>query len=214
MTNAPHDKRTLRPWIKAALAAVSEPEWRAWCGPLQERLLAHEGIRASASVLAFVGLPAWREVDTERVCLALLGEGKRLALPRTERAALVRGEGASAAGAVIASWVSDWDRDVVVDPASSFGGTMRGPRVGLPEARPEDVDLVIVPGLAFDERGGRLGRGAGFYDRVLGALRPSAWRIAVAFECQIVERVPMDEHDQRVHAIVTERRVIEVSRPG
>ena len=81
-------------------------------------------------------------------------------------------------------------------------------------ALPEDVDLVIVPGLAFDERGGRLGRGAGFYDRVLGGLRPGAWKIAVAFECQIVESVPMEEHDQRVHAIVTERRVIDVSRPG
>ncbi len=212
MDHADDDKRALRRAAKAALAAVGEDSWRAWCAPLSARLLGLDAVRSSACVLAFVGLPAWREADTEPMGRSLLAEGKRLALPVTNWASLVRG--VNLPDAIVASWITDWDRDVAADPASVMGGTMRGPRAGLPAARPEDVDLAIVPGLAFDERGGRLGRGAGFYDRVLERLRPSAWVIAPAFECQIVAAVPMDAHDRRVHAIVTERRVIEVSRPA
>lgn len=213
MDHAGDNKRALRRAAKAALAAVSEDSWRSWCPLLCERLLAHVSVRSSTSVMAFVGLPAWRELDTEPLCRTLLSGGKRLALPVTNWASLVRGIGGVKGEAVVASWVTDWDRDVVADPASALSGTMRGPRAGLPAARPEEMDLVIAPGLAFDARGGRVGRGAGFYDRALERLPPSAWVVAPAFECQIVDSVPMEAHDRRVHAIVTERRVIEVSRP-
>jgi 5-formyltetrahydrofolate cyclo-ligase len=68
------------------------------------------------------------------------------------------------------------------------------------------VDFVLVPGVAFDSRGGRLGYGAGFYDRLL-ANRPSqACIVAGAFEIQMIEHVPMHEHDVPVDVIVTEQR--------
>ena len=73
---------------------------------------------------------------------------------------------------------------------------------------PNDIDLVIVPGLAFDTAGNRLGRGKGFYDRFLGGLSPSTLTVALAFECQIFETVPTDARDKRVDLIVTEDRII------
>lgn len=198
------EKGELRKRLKAALAAVPMDAWGAWCEALHERLERVPEVERAGRVMAFAGLPAWREFDCEPLCRRMLREGKRVALPRTEKSAL---SGATA----MASWVEDWDRDVVVDPSSSFGGVMYGPRAGLEEARLAELDLVIVPGLGFDERGGRLGRGAGFYDRVLGGLRPEARRVAVAFECQIVPEVPMEAHDERVDVVVTEERVIRCS---
>jgi 5,10-methenyltetrahydrofolate synthetase len=68
-------------------------------------------------------------------------------------------------------------------------------------------DLVIVPGLAFDCRGGRLGRGRGFYDRWLKA-NPTVKALGVCFKCQIVESVPTEPHDARVGVILTEEGFI------
>ena len=74
------------------------------------------------------------------------------------------------------------------------------------------IDWVLVPGVAFDTQGHRIGYGGGYYDRLLPLLRSDARRIAGAFELQVVEQVPAAAHDLRVDALVTERRTLEVSR--
>ena len=68
-------------------------------------------------------------------------------------------------------------------------------------------DLVIVPGMAFDLTGARLGRGKGFYDRWLAG-NPAVRKLGVCFQCQVVESVPVESHDARVHAILTEEGFI------
>ena len=76
---------------------------------------------------------------------------------------------------------------------------------------PEDIDLVMAPGRAFDEAcGARLGRGGGFYDRLLGGLSPQVPVIGVCFRCQLVDQVPIAEHDIPVQKIVTEAGVITI----
>ena len=74
---------------------------------------------------------------------------------------------------------------------------------------PEKLDMIVVPGVAFDTRGERLGMGAGFYDRFLSESEPQALRIALCFDCQLAEEIPMEVHDQRVEAIITETRFID-----
>jgi 5-formyltetrahydrofolate cyclo-ligase len=73
------------------------------------------------------------------------------------------------------------------------------------------IDVFIVPGLAFDTSGARLGFGKGYYDRTLPLARPTAIVIGYAFSCQLVGAVPQAPHDQRVHAIVTELGVTQAS---
>jgi len=68
------------------------------------------------------------------------------------------------------------------------------------------VDLVIVPGLAFDLAGGRLGRGGGFYDQFLARLRPETTIIGIAYDEQIIDEVPLANHDRRMDIVVTDRR--------
>jgi 5-formyltetrahydrofolate cyclo-ligase len=80
----------------------------------------------------------------------------------------------------------------------------REPEGGLAAPPP---DLVIVPGLAFDITGARLGRGKGFYDKWLAA-NPAVRTLGVCFQCQVLERLPVESHDARVDAILTEEGFI------
>ena len=70
------------------------------------------------------------------------------------------------------------------------------------------IDLAIVPGIAFDERGGRIGHGTGFYDKFIPALDVTTRKVALAFECQIVAQIPMEPHDRYIDIIITEERII------
>jgi 5-formyltetrahydrofolate cyclo-ligase len=70
-----------------------------------------------------------------------------------------------------------------------------------------ELDLVIVPGVAFDRDGGRTGHGFGYYDKLLNRARPDAPLIALAFECQLFPRIPMQPHDVFMDKVVTETAV-------
>jgi 5-formyltetrahydrofolate cyclo-ligase len=70
------------------------------------------------------------------------------------------------------------------------------------------MDLFVVPGVAFDDQGNRLGQGAGYYDRLLTGISERIPIVGLAFELQIVERVPTNDHDIRVDWIITEKRLI------
>ena len=74
----------------------------------------------------------------------------------------------------------------------------------------ENIDLIIVPGVAFDLSGNRIGRGFGYYDNFLRKVRSSAKIVALAFEMQIVKKIPNDKNDIPVHKIITETRTITI----
>jgi 5-formyltetrahydrofolate cyclo-ligase len=76
---------------------------------------------------------------------------------------------------------------------------------------PASVDVVVVPGLAFAEDGGRLGQGGGWYDRFLARARDGCVAIGVCFDAQVVLDLPVADHDVPVDVVVTESRVIRIS---
>lgn len=73
----------------------------------------------------------------------------------------------------------------------------------------EAIDLAMVPGVAFDFQGARLGHGKGYYDKLLRDARPDTSLVGLAFECQVFERIPTADHDVLMDQIVTEQRVYE-----
>lgn len=73
---------------------------------------------------------------------------------------------------------------------------------------PEDIDLIVVPGIAFDILKNRIGYGAGYYDRFLKTTREDCLKVGVAFELQILDKINTQEHDVPLNAIITEKRVI------
>ena len=130
------------------------------------------------------------EVQTHRMMQGALDTGKRVVLPIT----VVEGKN------LVLSEVRNLKRLGV----GAFG--VLEPMDYVP-VKPDDVDLVIVPGVAFDLRGDRLGHGMGYYDKLLAGIK--AHFVGLAFEFQIVDDIPEEKHDVRVHKVVTEQRVIE-----
>jgi 5-formyltetrahydrofolate cyclo-ligase len=135
------------------------------------------------------------EVPLTSLAGELARRGVRLAFPRVERGTRVLAfhEGLPR---------DDW-------PVSRFG--LREPPATAPRVAPGDIDVFLVPGVAFSPQGARLGRGGGYYDATLPLARPGARRIGVAFDCQIVTEIPLGDFDERVDAIATERGVFDAT---
>jgi 5-formyltetrahydrofolate cyclo-ligase len=72
----------------------------------------------------------------------------------------------------------------------------------------ERLDIVIIPGVAFDEKGSRLGSGHGYYDRLIPKLPATTRKVSLALECQVVQQVPMQSHDRHVDIVITDKRII------
>jgi len=72
----------------------------------------------------------------------------------------------------------------------------------------ESIDIAIIPGIAFDEKGGRIGSGDGYYDRLIPKLPITTRKVALSLESQIIQQVPVESHDRHVDIIITEKRII------
>jgi 5-formyltetrahydrofolate cyclo-ligase len=157
----------------------------AACG----RLVEVPEYRRAEVVMIFLSMP--REVDTSQLALHCWSDIKRVLAPKVswEQRRMLPTE--------IKSLTSDVHDGLM---------GIREPLDGLP-IPVADIDLVIVPGLGFDEQGNRLGRGRGFYDRFLSHRDMRGVACALALEDQVVESVPYDETDIRVDMLVTDVRV-------
>ncbi|HWJ03001.1 MAG TPA: 5-formyltetrahydrofolate cyclo-ligase, partial [Verrucomicrobiae bacterium] len=98
-------------------------------------------------------------------------------------------------------------RNLTEDLESGTWG-IREARVECPEIDPAEIDLVLVPGVGFDQQGNRLGYGAGYYDRFIPRLRQNVPLVALAFEAQILPDITPDPHDHPMDLVVTEERII------
>lgn len=133
------------------------------------------------------------ELDTGPFNAAVLASSKRLVLPKIDRA------------------TGRMEIYAVADPAADLVAGVWGIREPDParcaRAALTDVDYVLVPGAAFDRRGGRIGYGKGYYDQLLASFAAAGrvpWRIAGCFAVQVVESVPMESYDVPMHALLTE----------
>ena len=144
---------------------------------------------SAAVVLAYAALPA--ELDPMPAVSALRKRGVTIAYPRIE------------SPGVLGMHEVEHESALVDGP---FG--LSEPHAEEPLVAPERIDVVIVPGVAFDEQGLRLGYGGGYYDRLLPTLRPDCVRIGIAFDEQLLAELPVEEHDETVDIVVTPTRVI------
>lgn len=133
------------------------------------------------------------EIATDQLVAGLMGAGKRVLLP----------------------YLDSGEMDVAeVDPNDPPVASAYGPEepARRDPVRPEEIDAVIVPGLAFDRRGHRLGYGGGHYDRFLRRVRPAAVRVGIGFHAQLLEAVPHGPGDEALDMVITEREVVACAR--
>ncbi len=185
-----NDKKTLRKRIRDMLDAMS-PDIKADKSRLiVERACELPEFAKAAVVLIY--LPTEREVDTVALAKACWQAGKKVLVPKVNIA----------------------DRHMIALECNSLHAGLAPGSYGIlepteGEAHPiEQIDLIIVPGLAFDRAGNRLGQGAGFYDRFLSSPGMRATTAAVAFDEQILDNVPTNDTDWPIDIVVTDKEVI------
>ena len=159
---------------------------RYWSKGAQKMLLERWEYKSAGTVMAYVSTRD--EVDTREIIEAILGDGKRLVLPRvageTLEPRIVQNPGLDLGGGTFAA---------IAEPVSEC----------CPLIDTEEIDIVIVPGVAFDKYSRRLGRGRGYYDRFLSGLsgRQTVW--GLAFDAQLLGVLPHGDVDVPVDGIVT-----------
>jgi len=179
-------KRALRRTVLAERDTIPGDDRSALSEAIADRFLGLPELAGAETVVAFWSFGS--EVDTGPLIAGLRTQGKTVALPRIEGGDVV--PVVAAPGAPMSE--------------TSFGAMEpEGPALDVAE-----LDLVVVPGVAFDRSCGRVGYGGGYYDRLLGRRREGVAAIAIAFALQIVDRVPSGAIDRRIDGVVTEVEVI------
>lgn len=186
-------KRELRKRMLAARRALSKEERAAYSAEITGKLLSHAAVTRARTIFAYAAMPD--EVQTEPLLSGLLAMGKRVAIPwitgkQWMEAALVPSMDLLEVGAYGILTVREEQREIL---------------------SPQEIDCVIVPGVAFSVDGVRLGMGGGYYDTFLPKAE-RAVRIAAAFQCQITEDIPRLPHDCGVDWIVTEQGVFKANK--
>lgn len=185
-------KAAMRRAITAAVAALSPAERSRQDAALISRSAELPGLGAARTVLLFVAaLPD--EPPTGQLFAQAYQAHQRVVCPRVDRL------------------LSCLRLFQVADPATELLAGALGipePRAGLPEIDPAAVDWALIPGLGFDRCGYRLGRGAGYYDRLIPMLRPDTMCWAIAYTCQVVPELLVESHDQPLDGVVTPNGVI------
>jgi 5-formyltetrahydrofolate cyclo-ligase len=184
-------KRELRAAVLAARDAMAPALHAAASQALAARLRERPEYVAAATVL--LTLPFRSEWNARVLVEHALAGGKRVVLPRVDATRRV----------LVLHQVDDLARDV----APGYRGIAE-PGAGTPVVGPDAVGFALVPGVAFDAHGCRLGYGGGFYDRLLPLLPAGIARVAGAFDVQLVDRVPAAMHDVTVDVVVTPTRTL------
>jgi len=135
------------------------------------------------------------EVQTENMIKESLIKGKKIVIPIME----------SDTGNLVPSLLLDYDNEL----EKNSQGILESKKAFRRLFSAEKLEVIIIPGIAFDASGNRLGRGKGYYDRFLTRINPSVLKIALAYEIQMVDHIPHDKNDIPVNMIITEQRIIQ-----
>lgn len=184
-------KREIRKLVQVRFAQLNDDERLQMSRCVCQRVASLLSNINSQIVMLYSALPD--EVDVSSLMSALFNAGKRIVLPETD----------TAVKRIVPRAIANLNADLKI---GVYG--IREPKAHCAIITPTEIDLVIVPGRAFDERCYRLGRGAGYYDRFLKLLRSDAVTIGVAFEFQVFPNLPTASHDVPVSYVVTESRIL------
>ena len=181
-------KKELRAEVRQKLAEQNSRDRSARSGVIATKLFKRKDFLEARRVCFYVSTPT--EVATEAMIDRALEMGKEILVPLTDLKNKT----------LLVYEIKDRKTDLVK-------GILDIMEPRIEKAKPADVssvDCVIVPGLVFDETGNRIGQGVGLYDRFLKTVKPAASKLGLAFGFQMVPRIPVEDHDVPLTAVLTE----------
>jgi 5-formyltetrahydrofolate cyclo-ligase len=189
-------KRDVRRRVLALRDALSVQEREEFGRPAVDRFLALPQVQSAGVAMAFWSFGS--EIQTAALILSLLERGVRVALPRIQGPALEP-----------RLWTPDRPTTL-----TSFGAREpQGGPDGALSVDPQQIDVVLVPAIAYDRGGSRVGYGGGFYDRFLPTTRPDALRVGIGFDLQLVEgALPSGAFDAGLDMVVTTSQEVSCDR--
>jgi len=180
------DKIEMRHSLRSRLFGLPQSQRRSESKQASQNLIGTDEYKKASTVMIFLSLP--HEVDTSAVILDAWQQGKTVVVPKV-------------------SWQQRHMIPVEITSLetgfSEERGGFKNPTTGVPMPI-EEIDLVITPGLGFDAKGNRLGRAGGYYDRFFASELLTAKKCGFCFSQQVVDTVPVDEHDEAVDFLVSD----------
>jgi 5-formyltetrahydrofolate cyclo-ligase len=189
-----NEKKALRARLRQRLRALDAGTIHDRSQAAAERLVATEAFRGAGAVMLF--LPLAHEADARPIALRAWQQGKTVTVP------LVSYEQKHMLPVTVRS---------LDEPMETDGYGVRSPQMGEPYPV-ELIDLMVVPGLGFDEAGQRIGRGGGFYDRFLSQPEFHGVTCGLALDEQVIDSVPVNAHDVQLDMLTTDQRVLRFDR--
>lgn len=196
MTDSP-SKSDLRPTIKSTLESISPSSRNTLSNQLTTHLLQSNLYASATTILAYAALPTELNLDPFITCA--LAENKRICIPTIDWSSK----------SMQPALIQNLDTDLEI---GRYG--VRTPLAMCPLVEPNEIDLILIPGLAFDRDLNRLGRGAGFYDRMIDRLSsPRPPLVGICFDSQILLTVPTEPHDHPMDRVITNTGFLETKNP-
>lgn len=185
MTIIQEQKLLARDDMKKKLSELDSDQVERWSIEIRNTLWQHSAIQSAKVIAAYY--PRWQEVDI-RPFLRTLNE-QQIVFPRMD----------------IKNKTLEFR---IVTDIDALPVSFPEPDITQPLVNISNIDVILIPGVAFDRKGGRLGRGLGYYDRALSKASPHLKRIGVCFDMQVIKEVPHEDHDVFLDEIITEREII------
>lgn len=180
------EKETLRASIKAQRKQLTKDEIHKKSAKVYSALFSSEILQDAKTVMVY--LSAFNEVRTEMIIDTLLQSGVRVCAPVTDTKRM----------SITPYYLEDAKK--LIQGAFKIAEPTRDC-----EAKPEDIDAVLVPGIAFDKSGNRMGFGAGYYDRFLHSY--DGIKIGICYDFQLFDKIPKDSHDITMNYIISEDKI-------
>lgn len=185
-------KHDIRKTVAETLEKLSDDELKDKTKQIENRLFEFANFLEAKIALLYVS--SKYEVDTREILRRSYEYGKIVVLPgfNTEKFQMTLMK------------VSNPETDLILGPRNILQPNPERCKV-VPI---ESIDIAIIPGVAFDEKGGRVGSGEGYYDRLIPRLAITTRKVSLLFESQIFQQAPMEFHDKYVDILITENRII------